>query len=132
MIYPFVTMLVLVALMFGAAFAVRIYAVKTGSVSLSHYKLFEGPEPPSYAVKVCNNLNNLFQVPPIFYVASVLAIVQGIETELAVLSAWGFVGARYAHTLVHVTVNNYLLRSAVFALSLAFLVVLWVEVLTAV
>lgn len=129
MVYPLIAMLALVAIMLGVAFVVRMYAVRKGDVSLSHYRLFEGPQPPSYVTKVGNNLNNLFQVPPIFYAAAVLAIALGIESKLAVFSAWGFVAARYAHTLVHITANHYLLRSAAFAVSLVFLVLLWVAVL---
>lgn len=132
MIYPLVAMLVLVLIMFGAAFSVRMYAVKTGDVKLSHYRVFEGPQPPVYVTRICHNLSNLFQVPPIFYSAAVLAIALGIESELALVGAWGFVGARYAHTLVHVTVNHYLLRAGVFTVSLVFLVMLWVAVLAAV
>jgi len=129
MVYPLIAMLALVAIMFGFAFVVRMYAVRSGDVNLSHYRLFEGPQPPSYVTKVCNNLNNLFQVPPIFYAAAVLAIASGLESRLSVLGAWGFVGARYAHTVVHITINHYLLRSAVFAVSLVFLTILWVAVL---
>jgi hypothetical protein len=132
MIYPLVTMLALVLAMFGAAFVVRMWAVKRGDVHISHYQLFEGPQPPRYVIKVCNNLNNLFQVPPIFYSAAVLAIALKIESELMLFSAWGFVVARYIHTLAHVTVNNYLARSAAFAVSLGFLVTLWVEILAAI
>jgi len=130
MIYPLAAMLALVLIMFCVAFVARLNSVKSGHVTFEHYQLFEGNQPPKYVLKACNNLNNLFQVPPIFYAAIILALSKGIESNVALISAWGFVAARYAHTFVHITVNYYLARSAIFAISLLFLVLLWFTVLS--
>lgn len=127
MIYPLVMMLILILFMFGLAFLARVHAAALGTVELKYYELFEGRPPPDYVIRISNNLNNLFEVPPIFLAAVVLAIALNIESATLLASAWGFVIARYIHTAVHVTYNRYLLRSAVFGISLLFLVVLWGE-----
>lgn len=122
-------MLILILFMFGAAFLARVHAAVQGTVKLEYYELFEGQPPPDYVTRISNNLNNLFEVPPIFFAAVILAIALNIESTTLLASAWGFVIARYVHTAVHVTHNKYLLRSAVFGLSLLFLVAMWVELM---
>jgi len=82
-----------------------------------------------YLTKITNNVNNLFEVPPIFYVAATLVIVLNIESDSMLFNAWGFVITRYIHSLVHVTINNYLMRGSIFTVSIFFLAALWVEIL---
>jgi hypothetical protein len=106
-----------------------MYALYSRTVDLKYFEVFSGAEPPSYLTKVTNNLNNLFEVPPIFYMAVTLVMVLGVETESMVFNAWGFVVMRYLHTFVHVTINNYLMRGGIFTISIYFLAVLWLEIL---
>ncbi len=128
MIYPLITMLLLVLMMFGLALYARLYAAYKGDVEFKYYEVFEGGKCPTWVTKICHNLDNLFQVPPIFYTAAVLVIALKIENEEIMFNAWGFVMARYVHTLVHITVNKYLYRSAIFGLSLYFLMMLWFHI----
>lgn len=129
MIYPLVTMLLLILIMFGAALFARLYAVYTGDVDLKYYEIFEGGKCPDWVTKICDNLDNLFEVPPIFYAAAILVIALKLENEAIIFNAWGYVIMRYIHTLVHVTINKYLYRSAVFGISLYFLAMLWIQII---
>lgn len=129
MMYPLSAMLLLVLILFGLLFVARMSALYSKKVNLSYFEVFNGAQPPVYLTKVTNNLNNLFEVPPIFYTAVLLVLVFDIENEAMLFNAWGFVIARYAHTLVHITVNNYLMRGGVFTISIYFLVMLWVGIL---
>jgi len=129
MILPLSMMVLLVFILFGALFVARVSALYRKSVDLKYYEVFKGAEPPAYLTKVTNNLNNLFEVPTLFYMAATLVIVLNIETETMVFNAWGFVAARYAHSLVHTTINNYPARGFVFTISVGFLAMLLLEVL---
>jgi len=131
MIYPLSMMLLLVLVLFNIIFVARMYALYTKKVDLKYYEVFQGAESPKYLTKVTNNLNNLFEVPPIFYMAATLVIVLGIENEEILFNAWGFVATRYLHSLIHITINNYLMRGAVFTLSIYYLAILWLEIIPA-
>jgi len=129
MIYPLSMMLLLVMILFVLLFIARMYALYTKKVDLNYYETFQGRESPMYLTKVTNNVNNLFEVPPIFYMAATLVILLNIESESMLVYAWGFVITRYIHSLVHVTINNYLMRGGIFTVSIFFLIALWVEIL---
>ena len=122
-------MLLLVLILFSLLFVARMTALYTKAVDFKYFQLFKGAQAPEYLTKVTNNLNNLFEVPPVFYMAATLVLVLNIETDTMVFNAWGFVIARYIHSVVHITSNNYLIRGGVFTVSLYFLVILWVEIL---
>jgi hypothetical protein len=121
-------MLLLVLILFSLLFVARVTALYSKAVDFKYFQLFKGAQSPDYLTKVTNNVNNLFEVPPIFYMAATLVLVLGIETNTMVFNAWGFVIARYVHSAVHTTFNNYLMRGGVFTVSIYFLVVLWVEI----
>jgi len=129
MIYPLSMMLLLVMILFVLLFIARMYALYTKKVDLHYYETFQGRESPAYLTKVTNNLNNLFEVPPLFYMAATLVILLNIESESMLVYAWGFVITRYIHSLVHVTINNYLMRGGIFTVSIFFLVALWIEII---
>ena len=74
-----------------------------------------------------NNLKNLFELPVLFYVAVLLSLVLMIQDPLLVILAWGFVGMRIVHSLVHCSYNNVAHRFAAYALSCLFLLFLWVR-----
>jgi len=115
--------------LFVLLFIARMTALYTKKVDVHYYETFQGRESPVYLTKITNNVNNLFEVPPIFYVAATLVIVLNIESDSMLFNAWGFVITRYIHSLVHVTINNYLMRGSIFTVSIFFLAALWVEIL---
>ncbi|PCI22608.1 MAG: hypothetical protein COB62_01185 [Piscirickettsiaceae bacterium] len=128
MIYPLLMMLFLVLILFGLLFVVRMSALYTKRVDLKYFEVFEGAKPPSYLTKVTNNLNNVFEVPPLFYMAATLVMVLNLETDSIIFNAWGFVITRYIHSFIHITLNNYLMRGGVFTVSIYFLVILWWDI----
>ena len=127
---PLALLLLLIATMFVVVFVCRMWSVKFSSVKLSHYELLDINSEPKYVTKATNNLNNLFQLPLIFIAACVLAISLTYSSDSLVFNAWGFVASRYIHTLVHITINQVLVRSLVLGVGLYFLVALWMELLS--
>jgi hypothetical protein len=83
------------------------------------HRLLPGSANPS------NNLKNLFEVPVLFYVAVLLALVLMFQDRLLVLLAWGFVAFRAAHSLIHCTYNNVNHRFVAYAVSTLLLALMW-------
>jgi hypothetical protein len=69
-----------------------------------------------------DNLRNLFELPVLFYVALLVAMVTGLVTPVTLGLAWTFVVLRVLHSLVHCTYNKVMHR---FTLHVAGAMVLW-------
>jgi len=74
-----------------------------------------------------NNLKNLFEMPILFYLAAMLAMLLLIQDVLLVRLAWGFVILRIIHSLVHCTYNRVMHRFIVYFISCLFLLLIWVR-----
>ncbi len=72
-----------------------------------------------------DNLKNLFELPVLFYVAVLLALVLMIQDQLLVQLAWGYVALRYVHSLVHCTYNRVMHRFIAYATSCLVLMFMW-------
>ena len=72
-----------------------------------------------------DNLKNLFELPVLFYVAVLLALVLMIQDQLLVQLAWGYVTLRYVHSLVHCTYNRVMHRFTAYAASCLVLMFMW-------
>lgn len=84
------------------------------------------PNWPPRATQVANAFANQLELPVLFYVLTVLAIVLRKADILFVAMAWLFVLARLAHAAVHVTSNRVPLRGAVFGLGAIVLMLMWI------
>lgn len=80
---------------------------------------------PPRATQVANAFGNQFELPVLFYVLTVLAIVLRKADFLFVVMAWLFVLTRLAHAFVHVTSNRVPLRGAIFGLGAVILLLMW-------
>lgn len=72
-----------------------------------------------------DNLKNLFELPILFYVAILLALVLMIQDQFLVQLAWGYVALRYMHSLVHCTYNRVMHRFTAYAASCLVLMLIW-------
>ncbi len=72
-----------------------------------------------------DNLKNLFELPVLFYVAVMLALVLMIQDRFLVQLAWGYVALRYIHSLVHCTYNRVMHRFTAYAASCLILMLIW-------
>lgn len=74
-----------------------------------------------------NNLKNLFEVPVLFYVAAMVAMLLMIQDNLLVQLAWGFVILRIVHSVVHCTYNRVMHRFIAYFVSCLFLLLMWLR-----
>lgn len=105
---------------------VRISAVRSRQVRESYFELFEG-QAPELVIKTGNQVRNLMEVPPLFYVALLLVMLFGKADAVFLWLAWGYVAFRVLHSLVHLTINKVLPRLTMFLISNIVLLVIWVR-----
>jgi len=106
----------------------RLKAVRSHKVSSRYFKFNKGDDIPDNMLAVSQNYSNLFELPALFYVACVVAIILNQSTEYFVVHAWFFVLFRYIHSYIHVTYNHILHRLAAFAVSGFILLSMWIKI----
>lgn len=72
---------------------------------------------PPFVQWPAENFNNLLEQPTQFYAVLLALSLMDVKDKTTVRLAWGYVGLRVLHSLIHVTTNNVLLRFPVFATS---------------
>lgn len=61
---------------------------------------------PAKVNQSANNLSNLFELPILFYLICMIAIVTSINSDWLLNFAWSFVVLRAFHSLIHCWYNN--------------------------
>lgn len=102
----------------------RVTLIRKGEVHPRDVALRE-PNWPPHVLQVANAAHNQLEIPVLFYVLTVLAIITRHADVLFVVMAWIFVLMRIVHAYVHVTTNRVPRRGAVFGLCLLVLILMW-------
>ncbi len=126
MLYPMLALMFLTLCVAINLLVQRIRAVHHRKVKLGYFRVYTGAEPPPKLLAASNHYSNLFEVPLLFYLACVTALVLGAQGPLLVGFAWGFVVLRLIHTVIHLSYNNVLHRLLAFLLSIVALIEIWV------
>jgi hypothetical protein len=79
---------------------------------------------PEDARKVANSFNNQFELPVIFYVLCLIALITAKADFLMVVLAWAFVASRVAHALIHTGSNAMPLRSIIYSIGMLVLMIM--------
>ncbi len=103
----------------------RIGALKRGEVKMGDVALGQSNWPPR-AQQISNCYHNQFQLPVLFYVLTILAIITRHADYLFVALAWVFVLARIAHAYIHSTTNYVRHRFNAFLVGALVLLVMWI------
>jgi hypothetical protein len=69
---------------------------------------------PDQANWKAHNYNHLLEQPTIFYAITIALILMGFDAPINVYLAWAYVGFRFLHSLVQVTVNVVFYRFLLF------------------
>ena len=75
-----------------------------------------------------NNLMNLFEIPVLFYVATMAIYVLQLVDVYYVCLSWVFVALRYLHSLIHLSYNNVLHRGLPYLVSTTLLWLIWFRI----
>ncbi len=129
MIYAMFVVSILTIMIGLIAVRARIASVSNGQVKARYFKLMQGQEVPEIVTKTTRCLNNMFEVPVLFYVACTLYVVLGIESLVGLVFAWLFVIFRTVHASIHITYNIVRHRMYVFGASVLCVLFLWVNLI---
>lgn len=80
------------------------------------------------ARKLVNNYANQFEIPVLFYAASLFALVTRSVDVTLMLFALGFVASRVAHAYIHIGSNRVGPRFGIFLVGVAFVTAMWIVV----
>jgi hypothetical protein len=100
-------------------------AVRRGEVRRRDIALRE-PNWPKRIQQVRNSYQNQLELPVLFYLLTILAIITRHADLLFVIMAWIFVLSRLAHAYVHVTSNNLDRRGPLFGVGAFTLAIMWI------
>jgi hypothetical protein len=117
-----------VALTFAVLFrlgAVRLKAIRAGGLVREEVVLGDTGWPPIVR-QASNCFRNQFELPVLFYVLMVLALVTRQTSVLFQMLAWLFVLSRIVHAIVHTTHNDVGWRFGAFAFGALVLLAMWV------
>ncbi|ODR99772.1 hypothetical protein AUC69_09230 [Methyloceanibacter superfactus] len=124
-------MFVQVALTFVLLFwtiILRLRAVRRGEVKPEQIALRE-PNWPPRVLQISNAFHNSVEMPVLFYVVVLLALItRTLDVTLYVLM-WMFVVSRIVHATIHVTSNRLSHRTPVFLIGAIALALMWVIVI---
>lgn len=120
----FVLIFLTFGLMIWMGFA-RGGALKRGEARIPDIALGQANWPPR-AQQISNSFTSQFQLPILFYVLTVLAMVTRQADYLFVVMAWLFVLARFLHVYIHTTSNYVRHRFNAFLVGALILLAMWI------
>ena len=104
----------------------RVRSARRREVVVDDFKYGESAAVPP-AVSIPNrNFMNLLELPMLFNVVCIVLYVTAGASTATIALAWGFVGLRIVHSLIHLSYNHVVHRLAAFSASNVALVMLWV------
>lgn len=120
----FVEVALTFALLFCAGIA-RVKSVKSGETKVASIALGQ-PNWPTKVQQLGNAYANQLQLPVLFYVLTILAIMTRQADLLFVVLAWLFVLSRLVHAYIHTGSNNVPQRFNAFLVGLFVLLAMWI------
>lgn len=125
---PLLCMVLLTFVVWIYLFAVRIPETGRNRINLQDLRdRAQAHQLLTASAAASNNLKNLFEMPILFYLAALLAMLLLIQDAMLVQLAWGFVILRVVHSFVHCTYNRVMHRFIAYFLSCLFLLLIWIR-----
>ncbi|WP_445500551.1 MAPEG family protein [Microvirga sp. G4-2] len=103
----------------------RVASLKAGEVKMGDIALGERNW-PKRLLQIQNAYHNQFELPVLFYVLVVLALITRKADMVFVVLAWMFVASRLVHAYIHTTSNKVLRRFQAFVVGVLILAVMWI------
>ena len=112
-------------------FAIGFVMAKRRNVAFlvgSFFRVIALREPnwPKPALQAAYSYANQFELPVLFYVAVIVAIITRHADIIEVALAWVFVLCRYVQAFIHVTSNQVRHRAIWFGLSALAVMIMWI------
>ncbi|WP_262267837.1 MULTISPECIES: MAPEG family protein [Microvirga] len=103
----------------------RVGRLRAGDVKAKDVALGERNW-PSHILQIQNSYHNQFELPVLFYVLVVLALITRKADMLFVVMSWMFVTSRLVHAAIHTTSNKLSQRFMAFVVGVLILAAMWV------
>lgn len=117
---PFFGMMLLTIVVWAYMYAKRIPFINSLNLEPAQITPAElAKRSPPAVSNPSDNLKNLFEVPILFYAATLYLFVTANVDQAYLLVAWAYFVLRAVHSAIHCTVNIVMLRFVVYALSCA-------------
>lgn len=91
----------------------RVKLVRSGQIHPSKIAL-DNSNWPDDLRKLTNSYSNQFEVPVLFYVLCIVAMLTNMADMIAIALAWMFVASRMVHAYIHTTNNRVARRALAF------------------
>ena len=127
----FIPLLIQVALTFGVW--LRMYTTRISerrAKGISPQKVAtraEGRNVLIDSAACADNFKNQFEMPVLFYLCIVMALILMWQDPLLVFLSWLFVTLRVVHSIIHTTYNNVLHRFWAYVFSCFALMCMWIR-----
>ncbi|HZW46121.1 MAG TPA: MAPEG family protein [Microvirga sp.] len=105
--------------------SLRVLALRAGEVKMGDVALGERNW-PKRLLQIQNSYHSQFEVPMLFHVLVVLALITRKADMLFVVMSWMFVASRLIHAAIHTTSNQMVRRFRAFAVGVMLLAAMWV------
>lgn len=125
--YPAIGMALLTFFVGIKVLLLRIKAVKKDGMNPAFFSLNRGSKQPDYLVKASQHYENLFELPLLFYVSTVMIYITKNTDCLYLGLAVSFVITRYLHAYIHMTYNNLSHRRNAFLVGSIILFLIWLK-----
>ena len=96
---------------------VRVSGGLRGAIPAEYIRVGEGPRPADRIVDIHHHFTNQFEVPILFYLGCITALVAESVDGLSITLAWSFVGLRVVHTAIVLIRNDPRIRVGPYVLS---------------
>jgi hypothetical protein len=127
-LYPALVLFGLTAFCVLRLAKLRLTALRRGEIDPRFFRQYRGYDEPEALHVASRHVSNLFEAPVLFYAIVLIAFVTQQVGWLPLVLAWVYVLLRVAHSYVHLTTNNVMIRFRLFALSWLMLILLWAVV----
>jgi len=123
---PIILLVLLTIIVWFRMLVLRVTAMKTVRIHPEKMKSQKAKELMPEAVNIASeNFANLFEVPVVFYLLSLLVFVTDSVSGFYLITAISYVSLRYAHSFIALTYNRVMHRFSVYVLSCLVLWVMW-------
>ena len=128
-LYPLFGMVILTICIAPLVLYARVKQVNAGTLKIEFFELYSGTGAPPDVTKTTRCLANLFEMPTLFYVACLTALLLEHNSVWLIYLAWGFVIIRSIHAFIHLTYNKVFHRLSAFMLSNFLVIAMWVIII---
>jgi len=128
--FPCAAMAGLTALVWVKLYADRLGEMRVRGIDPQQLATVSAAAGKLERTAAADNFRNLFEVPVLFYLLCVALALNGGSTPAFVAAAWGYVGLRALHSVIHVTYNRVVHRFLAYVASTLLLFGMWIAFFT--